>query len=129
MTGRKNYESIPDNFRPLPDRTNIVVTRKMNYDAPGAIVVHSLEEAITKAKELNESDLFIIGGGEIYREALPYTDVIWLTRVHEEFEAHTFFPALDTSQWKITWVEKHFPDEKHIFAFTFLKYERIQSNS
>ncbi|HET6992275.1 MAG TPA: dihydrofolate reductase [Bacteroidia bacterium] len=125
VTGRKNYESIPDKFRPLPERTNIVVTRSKNYHAPGAIVVHSMKEAIAKAKELGETDLCIIGGGEIYREFLPQTDIIWLTRVHHEFEAHTFFPALDATQWKITWREEHQADDKHAYAFTFLKYERI----
>lgn len=129
VTGRKNYESIPDKFRPLPDRTNIVVTRTLNYAAPGAIVVHSLEEAIEKAKELNETDLCIIGGGEIYRQALEVTDVIWLTRVHHEFEAHTFFPVLDPTEWKITWREEHAADEKHQYAFTFFKYERINKVS
>jgi dihydrofolate reductase len=129
VTGRKNYESIPDKFRPLPDRTNIVVTRTLNYAAPGAIVVHSLEEAIEKAKALNETDLCIIGGGEIYRLALDVTDVIWLTRVHHEFEAHTFFPVLDPTQWKITWREEHAADEKHAYPFTFFKYERINKVS
>ncbi len=125
VTGRKNYESIPDKFRPLPERTNIVVTRSKNYEAPGAVVVHTLKEAIAKGKELNETDLCIIGGGEIYKEFMHCTDVIWLTRVHHEFEAHTFFPVLDSTVWKITWREEHQADEKHIYAFTFLKYERI----
>jgi dihydrofolate reductase len=125
VTGRKNYESIPDKFRPLPDRINIVVTRSKDYQAPGAIVVHSVEDAIKKAVDLGETDLAIIGGGEIYRESLRHTDVIWLTRVHHEFEAHTFFPVLDPTEWKITWREEHQADEKHAYAFTFLKYERI----
>ena len=129
VTGRKNYESIPDKFRPLPERTNIVVTRSKNYHAPGALVVHSLEEAIVKAKELNEVELCIIGGGEIYREALKFTDIIWLTRVHHEFEAHTFFPVLDAKEWQISWQEKHPSEEKHAFAYTFLKYERIKPKS
>jgi dihydrofolate reductase len=129
VTGRKNYESIPDKFRPLPERTNIVVTRSKNYHAPGAFVVHSLEEAIVKAKELNEVELCIIGGGEIYREAIKFTDIIWLTRVHHEFEAHTFFPVLDANEWKISWQEKHPSDVKHAFAYTFLKYERIKTQS
>ncbi|CAN5183242.1 dihydrofolate reductase [soil metagenome] len=125
VTGRKNYESIPEKFRPLPERTNIVVTRSKHYEAPGAIVVHALEDAIVKAKELGETDLCIIGGGEIYRQALQLTDVIWLTRVHHDFDAHTYFPVLDATKWKITWKEEHQADEKHQYAFTFLKYERI----
>jgi dihydrofolate reductase len=129
VTGRKNYESIPDKFRPLPDRTNIVVTRSKDYQAPGAIVVHSVEEAIAKAKELGETDLSVIGGGEIYNAMMPYVDIIWLTRVHHEFDAHVFFPVLDPTEWKITWREEHQADEKHPYAFTFLKYERIRSLS
>ena len=125
VTGRKNYESIPDKFRPLPDRTNIVVTRSKTYSAPGAIVVHSVEEAIAKAKAHGETMLGVIGGGEIYREMLKYTDIIWLTRVHHEFNAHVFFPELDPTVWKITWREEHQADDRHAYAFTFLKYERI----
>ena len=124
VTGRKNYESIPDKFRPLPERTNIVVTRQRNYQAPGAIVVNSLEDAITKAMALGETELCIIGGGEIYRQALPLTNTVWLTRVHHAFDAHTFFPSLDPLFWEETWREEHPADEKHIYAFTFLKYER-----
>ena len=127
VTGRKNYDSIPDKFRPLPNRTNIVVTRDKNYSAPGAIVVYSVEEAIAKAKSLGETDLCIIGGGEIYREALPLTDVIWLTRVHATFpDAHTFFPHLDESKWQKTWSEHHDADDKHEYAFSFMRYEKIR---
>jgi dihydrofolate reductase len=125
VTGRKNYESIPDKFRPLPERTNIVVTRNRDYKAPGAIVVHSFTEAVEKAKSLGESYLGVIGGGEIYRECLAVTDTIWLTRVHATFEdAHTFFPPIDPEEWKETWREEHAADEKHAYAFTFIKLER-----
>ncbi|MBI3510050.1 MAG: dihydrofolate reductase [Bacteroidetes bacterium] len=125
VTGRKNYESIPGNFRPLPGRTNIVVTRSEKYSAPGAVVVHSFEEAVAKANTLHETELFVIGGGEIYKHALPLTDVIWLTRVHHTFpDAHTFIPALDFSQWKETWREEKKADEKHAWDYTFIRYER-----
>ena len=125
VTGRRNYESIPDKFRPLPGRTNIVITRSSDYQAPGAIVVHSFKEAMEKARSLGETVLGVIGGGEIYREALPYTDIVWLTRVHHRFpDAHTFFPELDPSEWKETWREEHMADEKHAYAYTFLKLER-----
>ncbi|HEU4719162.1 MAG TPA: dihydrofolate reductase [Bacteroidia bacterium] len=127
VTGRKNYESIPGKFRPLPARTNIVVTRQENYSAPGAIVVHSFGDAVAKAKELGETELWVIGGGEIYREALPVTDIVWLTRVHHHFDAHTFIPGLDPSQWEMTWKEEHPADQNHAYAFTFYKYERRKS--
>jgi dihydrofolate reductase len=125
VTGRKNYESIPDKFRPLPERTNIVVTRQRGYAAPGAIVVHSLADAVEKARELGEKELCIIGGGEIYKEALPLTDIVWLTRVHHVFgDAHTFFPELDPAHWKETYREERPADEKHAYPYTFIRYER-----
>jgi dihydrofolate reductase len=124
VTGRKNYESIPEKFRPLPERTNIVVTRQKNYEAPNAVVVSSLEDAIAFAIKCGEEELFIIGGGEIYRQALPLAETIWLTRVHHSFEADTFFPSLDPLNWECTWQEEHTTDEKHAHAFTFMKYER-----
>jgi dihydrofolate reductase len=128
VTGRKNYESIPDNFRPLPGRTNIVVTRSRNYEAKGAVVVHSFQDAVNYAKEMGEEELYIIGGGEIYREALPVTDTIWLTRVHHSFgDAHTFIPPLG-EEWKCTYEEKHPADEKHLYPFTFFRYERIRKD-
>jgi dihydrofolate reductase len=124
VTGRKNYESIPENFRPLPDRTNIVVTRQKGYEAPGAIVVNTLEDAIAQAISLGETELFIIGGGEIYRQSLSLANTVWLTRVHHTFEADTFFPTLDPLFWQETEREEHAADEKHVYGFTFLKYER-----
>jgi dihydrofolate reductase len=124
ITGRKNYESIPEKFRPLPGRTNIVVTRQEKYEAPGAIVVSDIAAALQRAKELGEEEVFIIGGGEIYQQTISIADVIWLTRVHHSFDALTFFPQLDESLWKEVWREEHAVNEKHDYAFTFLKYER-----
>jgi dihydrofolate reductase len=126
ITGRKNYESIPAKFRPLPGRTNIVITRQKDYHAPGAIVVHSLREALDKARSVSKNDVMVIGGGEIFREVLPQADQIWFTRVHESFEADVYFPELDPAEWKETWREEHPADEKHPHAFTFIRYERIR---
>src|SRR3954471_6943606 len=78
ITGRKNYESIPEKFRPLPNRTNIVITRQSDYSAPGASVVNSLEAALEKAKATGDEEIFIIGGAEIFNQALRYTDRIYL---------------------------------------------------
>ncbi|TND07462.1 MAG: dihydrofolate reductase [Bacteroidetes bacterium] len=124
VTGRKNYESIPDKFRPLPDRTNIVVTRQPNYNAPGATVVNSIEAAVAFAKAQGETELFIIGGGEIYRQFMPLYDNIYLTRVHATFEGDAFFPDLDTAAWQLKWTEAHAADEKHLAAFTFQEWNR-----
>ena len=127
ITGRKNYESIPEKFRPLPDRKNIVVTRQKDYQAPGAIVVNTLDDAIAVAREQQETELFIIGGGEIYRQAISLCDIIYLTRIHANFEGDTFFPELNsedaiTNGWKLNWSEEHPADEKHLYSFTFQEW-------
>jgi dihydrofolate reductase len=123
VTGRRNYESIPEKFRPLPGRTNIVVTRQKDYAAPGAIVVESIEAAISLAKSRGEDELFIIGGGEIYAQCMNIADEILFTRVHHSFEADTFFPEIG-SEWKEVWSENHAADEKHAYSFTFLQYRK-----
>ncbi|MBV9349720.1 MAG: dihydrofolate reductase [Patescibacteria group bacterium] len=89
IAGRKNFESIG---RPLPERTNIIVTRDEKYAKEGILIAHSVEEAIEKAKALDNEEIFVIGGGEIYRAALPYTDRLYLTVIEGEKEADVFFP-------------------------------------
>ena len=123
ITGRKNYESIPEKFRPLPGRTNIVITRKANYKAPGAMVVTSIEKAIQVAKEKNENECFIIGGGEIYRQFLPLASRVLLTRVHASPEGDTSF-HFDEKEMNKEWEEFHAADERHEFAFTFQDWIR-----
>jgi dihydrofolate reductase len=125
LTGRKNYESIPPQFRPLPDRTNIVVTREENYVAAGAIVVSTIEKGIEYAKQAGETDLYIIGGGEIYAQTQALINRIYLTRVHASFEADTFYPSPNPTIWQEVWREEHLQNEKHAHAFTFLCYEKI----
>lgn len=96
IMGRRTWESLPERFRPLPKRTNIVVTRDSTYDAPGAIVVSSMEEALatTKSAEGSES-IYVIGGGEIYTLALPYADRLDLTLVSDRTDGDTYFPSYD----------------------------------
>ncbi len=119
IMGRKTFESFP---KPLPNRIHIIISRKRNYEPKGAIVVNSMEEALTLAKD--DSQPFIIGGGEIYELGMPFADKIELTRVHNEFEGDTFFPKINESDWDL--VEQHFHpvDEKHAHAFTYLTYVR-----
>lgn len=126
VTGRRNYESIPPNFRPLPGRTNIVVTRQAGYDAPGAVVVHSIDAAVEIAESQHETELFIIGGGEIYSQALPLCDAVLLTRVHAQPDGDAFFPAMDPGVWELHWSEQHPADEKHAYAFTFQEWHKKQ---
>jgi dihydrofolate reductase len=92
IMGRKTWESIPEKFRPLPDRTNIVVTRNAEYEAPGAVLVQSLDEALEKAKAIESEEIFIIGGAQIYIEALSQTDRLYITLVDSDETGDAFFP-------------------------------------
>jgi dihydrofolate reductase len=118
IMGRKTFESFP---KPLPNRTHVVITRQENYKVPnGVIVVNSLENAIEISKQ--DTQPFIIGGGEIYNQALKIADKIELTRVHQNFEADTFFPKIDDSIWKETNNVYHVKDEKNEFDFSYITY-------
>jgi dihydrofolate reductase len=120
IMGRKTFESFP---KPLPNRTHVVITRQSNYKAPdGVIIVNSLEDAIDAAK--SDSQPFIIGGGQIYKQAMSIADKIELTRVHHSFEADTFFPKIDTSIWKETANTFRKKDENHEYEFSFITYKR-----
>lgn len=120
IMGRKTFESFP---KPLPNRTHVVITRNSNYQVPeGVILVHTLEDAIKASA--NDPQPYVIGGGEIYKQAILVADKIELTRVHESFSADTFFPKIDTSIWKETNSVFHKKDDKNEFDFTFLTYER-----
>ena len=120
IMGRKTFESMP---RALPNRTNIVITRQSDYQAENIMVTSSLSEALTIAK--NDPRPFIIGGGEIYKQSMSVADEIELTRVHADFDADTFFPEINPHQWKKVWREDHPADERHAYAFTFLRYQKI----
>lgn len=127
ITGRKNYISIPEKFRPLANRTNIVLTRQNNFTEKDCIVLNSLETALDFAKKNNETEVFIIGGGQIYKEALDknLVDKMYITHVHQAFEGDTFFPEIDNSKWQKTSEEKYLKDEKHAYDFSFCIYSRI----
>jgi dihydrofolate reductase len=113
VMGRKTYQAIG---KPLPGRRNLVITRQTNLTLPGCEVVGSLDEAIARCAEVEE--LMIIGGAEIYAQALPRTQVIHLTRVHASFAGDVTFPTLDSSQWSEQHVEHHPMDERHAYSFT-----------
>lgn len=128
ITGRKSYESIPERFRPLPDRANIVVTRNVGYKAPGAHVVGSLEEAWECASSLGCSEVFVIGGGQIYAQALASGKVHcqWVTRVEARPEGDTFYPLepLNPGGGWIGECLKSFPaDARNDHAFSIWRYE------
>ncbi|MFI0428504.1 dihydrofolate reductase [Mariniflexile sp. HMF6888] len=120
IMGRKTFESFPN---PLPNRTHVVITRNSNYKVPeGVVLVHTLEEAIKVSA--NDPQPYVIGGGEIYKQAILVADKIELTRVHESFPADTFFPEIDATIWKKTNSVFHKKDDKNEFDFTFLTYVR-----
>ena len=127
VTGRKNYISIPEKYRPLVNRNNIVLTRNTNFNEEGCVIKHSLEEAIQYAKENNETELFVIGGGQIYKEALSkgLIDKMYVTHVNKDFDADTFFPTIEKSSWIKKSEDFHEADEKHPFSYSFAVYEKM----
>lgn len=126
IMGRKNYDSLPEKFRPLPHRTNIVVTHQQGFTAPGCTVVNSLEGALEIAAQNNEQEVFVIGGAEIYRLGLPYANKLYLTEIKSAVAGDTFFPVFDRKQWNETSRESHDADERHKYAFDFVVYEKIK---
>ncbi|KAB1068390.1 dihydrofolate reductase [Tamlana haliotis] len=120
IMGRKTFESFP---KPLPNRIHVVISRQQDYEVPeGVIVVNSLQDAIDFCK--NDEQPYIIGGGEIYKQALPLADKIELTRVHDNFEADTYFPEIDTKIWKESAHKFHLKDDKNDHQFSFITYVR-----
>ncbi|NOR27038.1 MAG: dihydrofolate reductase [Lutibacter sp.] len=117
IMGRKTFESLG---KPLPNRTNIIITRNFNYKAEGCVVVNSLNEAIEVAKE--DKNPFILGGAEIYKQAIEIADKLDLTFVHHEFNADVFFPKIDTTIWKETSREYFKADDKNKFNYSFVSY-------
>ena len=121
IMGRKTFESFP---QPLPNRKHIVITRNKQLEVPeGVEVVFSLQEAIELAKA--DTQPFVIGGGDIYAQAMPLATTIELTRVHHRFEqADTFFPSIDSSIWEEVNKKVHDADDEHQYAFSFITYKR-----
>jgi dihydrofolate reductase len=123
IMGRKTFESIGN---PLPNRTSIILTRDKNYKVPtGHYVVHSLEDGIAKAKELGESECFINGGAQIYKEAMNKVNRAYITTVDCRIEsADAFFPEVDFTTWNEIEGFTHSKDEKNEYSWEFKKYER-----
>jgi dihydrofolate reductase len=119
IMGRKTFESFP---KPLPNRTHLIITRQKDYNPEGCIVVDSIEKAIEVCPK-NE-DSYVIGGGEIYNLALPYADIIEITKVHHTFEADAFFPKISKSEWQLVEAETNLRDEKHLYDYTYETYIR-----
>ena len=122
IMGRKTLESFPQS-KPLPNRTNIVISRKPDYKVDGATVVASIEEALELVKEYKTEDVFVIGGDSIYHQMLPYCDVAHITKIDYAYEADTYFPNLDEiPEWKIT--EQSEEQTYYDLEYWFIKYEK-----
>ncbi len=125
IMGRKNYDSIPEKFRPLPNRINVVVTRQKHFNALDCLVVHSVEEGIALAKKTGEIEVFIIGGAEIYQVGMPLTQRMYLTEIQTTLPGDTYFPDFDKARWKELSRKSHPVDARHAYSFDFVVYERM----
>ena len=121
IMGRKTWESIG---KPLPGRTSVIVTRQPGFRAPGAIIAHSLDEAI--AASSGDSEIFVIGGSEIFAEALPRAGRIYLTTVDAAPEGDTYMPDFEPGDWRVASSQSHARDERHPHAYHHVIYERVQ---
>jgi len=121
VMGRKTYESIG---RLLPGRTSVIVTRRHDYAVPGAIVAHSLQEALARCA--GDTEIFVIGGAQLYREALPVTDRVYVTEVHGTFSADTWFPELPRGLWREVSREHHAQPGAGYSGFDYVVLERVR---
>ena len=117
IMGRKTFESLG---RPLPNRHNVVITRRKDYTPDGVTVVGSLDEALSLFPE--EQEVFITGGGEIYRQAMPVADKLYLTIVCRDYEGDTHFPAIDQAVWKKVFSERHENGKNYPYPFEYIDY-------
>jgi dihydrofolate reductase len=116
IMGRKTFEEVN---KPLPGRVNIVITNNAGWQATDTITAASLTDALEKAAATNCKEIFIIGGGEIYRQSMDIADTIYITRVHATLDGDTFFPQIDEAKWDLVSNEDFAADEKHLYAYSF----------
>jgi dihydrofolate reductase len=119
IMGRKTFESFP---KPLPNRTHVIISRQKNFSKESCIVVQDIENALAVCPK-NE-DVFIIGGGEIYKQFMGFADQLDITRVHNSFDAYVYFPEIDTELWQLSSETFHQKDEKHLFDYSFQTFVR-----
>lgn len=121
VVGRKTLESFPGG-KPLPHRTNIVITRNEDFQADDCIVCHSVDQVMEKLQEYDDENIFIAGGAEVYKQFMEYCDTFYVTKIHSSFEADRYFPNLDEAGYKVVW-ESPIQEEKGL-SYQFLKYVR-----
>lgn len=119
VMGRKTYETIG---RSLPNRTNVVITRNVEFDAPGCMVLPTIESALDRYKD--EQEIYIIGGAQIYQEAMPYATHLSLTKIDQAFDGNVYFPKVDWNAWEEIGRVDHQADEKNPYNYSFVAYER-----
>ena len=127
IMGRRNYLSIPEKYRPLPGRPNIVVTRNRSFEADGADVVYSVEAGLALAKAAGEEEAFIIGGGMIYDYALKHglVDRMYLTKIDKAYEGDTYFPVVQEEGWQTIEEERFEIDDAHESGFTIYTMDKL----
>ena len=123
IMGRKTFESLR---KPLPERTNVVVSRNPNYDKPGAVAQPALEAALSLAQAAGDTEAFIAGGAQIYATGLALADRIWLPRVAATVSGDTLFPEFPTASWSLTTKSEHSADEKNEFDYVVCLYDRVR---
>lgn len=121
LMGRKTFESLPNGA--LPNRTNVVITHNTSLKWDKCVMINSVEEAIKKYQN-SEEEVFIIGGGSIYKKMFPYAQKLYLTKVHESFDADVFFPKINMEEWEMVAEEHHSKGEKNQYDFSFLDLVR-----
>lgn len=126
VMGRKNYDSIPEKYRPLPNRLNVILTRNKDFKAENCLVFNSLNDCLDHFKDEKERKVFIIGGGEIYKMALDSgrLNEMYITYVNGVFDADTFFPQFNESEWEIQVLDEQSIDEKHKYGFVIKKFTK-----
>lgn len=120
IMGQKTYESLP--FKPLKNRTNIVISNDYNINYDNCIMSRSIEESIEKSENI-DGDIFIIGGGSIYKQFLPLSDTLYITRIDVDIEGDTYFPDIDLNRWDKVSSEYHKKDDKNQYNYTYEVYE------
>ena len=128
IMGRKNYDSIPEKFRPLPGRENVILTRQTSFEAKDCLVFHNFKDCLEHYKNETDRTIFIIGGGEIYQQAIAedFLDEMFITHVNGTFEADTFFPAFEEKNWQKEKLFDQPVDEKHKHSFEVFQYKRLR---
>lgn len=126
IMGRKNFESIPKKFRPLKNRTNVIITRNKNYAADGCIIVNNIEDSIKALEKENNEEVFVIGGGEIYKRFLEkkLIDRMYITHIEQVFDGDTFFPKIDFTEWESSTLITHNKDEENPHSFKVIQYNK-----